>query len=244
MCIPLALDTPPIQLDDGGTTSDPCSAIATQSLIIRQTYCAGCHSPPAGMGGFDFVLDDARLVTAVSSVLDDAGMPERFIIPGDPDHSRLYRRVALGEMPPTQSPPLPALPAPNVSDISVLRYWITDCLGVTPVAADDGSAGDDAAPPDDDASPGSGSPTQPTLTPDAGGQGGAPNDAPGPPTGGGPPDAGSPPPPAGGGGAGSDAGTGRGGSDAGAGRPDSGFRPPFDAGVDGSRRFIVDAGRG
>jgi hypothetical protein len=83
------------------------------------------------MGGFDFVLDDERLKTAVSMTVDDAGKPLRFVVPGDPEQSRLYRRIVVGEMPPVQAPPLPANPIPAVSDVSVLRAWIASCLGAS-----------------------------------------------------------------------------------------------------------------
>jgi hypothetical protein len=125
---PVAIvDGTPIATDDGGTTGDPCVPTVEQARAIRQTYCAGCHAPPAKMGGFDFVMDDAKLLTAVSATVDDAGAPLPFLVPGDPDRSRIYHRAAVGEMPPVQAPPLPPNPAPTVSDLSVLRAWITTC---------------------------------------------------------------------------------------------------------------------
>ena len=143
---PVLLNGFPIELEDGARAAGPCDSIEQQSLEIRQEYCASCHSPPAKLGGFDFVLDDARLCSAVSSTAkDDAGNPARFVIPGDPDDSRLYHRMVVGEMPPTQTPPLPRASA---SDFSVLRTWILSCLdryGGADAASDGGGASEAAS---------------------------------------------------------------------------------------------------
>jgi hypothetical protein len=122
------VDGTPIALEDGGATDDPCAITAAQALEIRTTYCAACHAPPAKMGGFDFVLDDAKLRTALSSTVDAMGKPLRFLVPGDPARSRLYQRLWAGEMPPVQAPPLPPNPTPTVADVSVLRAWIANCV--------------------------------------------------------------------------------------------------------------------
>jgi hypothetical protein len=141
--IPVVTATPPIELADGSTTTDPAVATEQQSIAIRQKYCASCHAPPASMGGLGVILDDRALLDAVSStVTDDAGIAVRLVIAGNPEGSRLYERVVRGEMP-------PQAPRPTVSDISVLREWILTCL--VNLAAKDGgaaSAGDagDGAP--------------------------------------------------------------------------------------------------
>jgi hypothetical protein len=132
-CLPFDDSTPPIDLDDGGTTDAPCVRTVARALAIRRAFCASCHAPPAKMGGFDSVLDDRKLVTAVSAAAtDDAGAPARLIIPGDPEHSRLYRRVAeMGmpdQMPPIAPPTLPPNPSPSIAELSILRSWI-QCLG-------------------------------------------------------------------------------------------------------------------
>jgi hypothetical protein len=91
------------------------------------------------MGGFNFVLDDAKLVAAVSgegATYPDGGL-QRLVVPGDCDDSRLYHRIWAGEMPPS------GFPAPTVSEVSMIRAWIA-CLGGSP-AGEDG-AGDGGAP--------------------------------------------------------------------------------------------------
>jgi hypothetical protein len=134
----IALETPPVSLPDGGTTTDPCVLTTWQATDILRTYCAGCHgggSPGAHQGEtpFDFVLDFDKLKVARSTA---PGMP-RFAVPGFPEASRVYVRVARGEMPPMQPLGLPPLPRPTVSDISVLYEWIASCLG----PSEDGDGG-------------------------------------------------------------------------------------------------------
>jgi hypothetical protein len=135
----VALDTPPIDLDLQGedTTRDACVATTRDAREVLQRNCAGCHAPPAAMGGFRSILDFPVLVTLTSSTLRDpvTGKPVRLVIPGNPDGSRVYRRAAAGEMPPTRDASLPALPRPTISDISVLRQWISACLPEAPAAA-------------------------------------------------------------------------------------------------------------
>jgi hypothetical protein len=140
----VSLDTPSIELDfEGGTTRDACVATTEQARAILQRNCGGCHAPPAAMGGFRSILDFPVLVTLTSSTLRDpiTGAPVRLVIPGDPDGSRVYRRAAAGEMPPTRDASLPPLPRPTISDVSVLRQWIKDCLPQDPTLPPQADAG-------------------------------------------------------------------------------------------------------
>jgi hypothetical protein len=127
-----ALETPPIQLPSGGTTQNSCDRTTGQARDILSKYCAMCHgggSPSAQKGGFDFLLDFKRLTMARSGTVKDPRDPSMgmvFVVPGDPEISRVYRRIADNEMPPPQ---LDQLPRPNASDISVLYTWITSCVG-------------------------------------------------------------------------------------------------------------------
>ena len=131
----VSLDTPAIELDFEGedTTRDACTATTQQARAILERTCSGCHAPPASMAGFRSVLDFPVLVTLVSSTATDpeTGEPARLVVPGDPDGSRLYRRVASNEMPPMRDASLPPLPRPTISDVSVLRTWIERCLPQT-----------------------------------------------------------------------------------------------------------------
>jgi hypothetical protein len=168
--VPVLLDTPPIYLPDGGTTSNPCDDVELRSMTIRQTYCASCHEAPASQAGLGFILDDAQLSTALSqtAVLPDGG-PQRLLVPGSPYGSRLYQRVAAGlsgsaaGMPPVAQPGYPAIPRPSAADLSLLYGWIVACIPGTdgggyvtggayyaPTGADSGGpsagTGSDAAP--------------------------------------------------------------------------------------------------
>jgi hypothetical protein len=133
----VSLDTPPIELEGDDTTRDPCVATERQARAILERNCAGCHAPPAGMGGFRSILDFQALVNLTSSTLRDpvTGEPVRLVIPGDPAGSRLYRRAATGEMPPVRDATLPQLPRPSFSDLSVLEQWIDSCLPQVPAHA-------------------------------------------------------------------------------------------------------------
>jgi hypothetical protein len=115
--------------DDTQTTDDPCVKTEQDKTDVLTAYCARCHSGPTAVGlpPWDFVLDDAKLV---SELWIREGQPaQRFVIPGDPDHSAIYQRAAvIGDMPPQPTDlGTPRNPQPSLSDLSVLREWIMHC---------------------------------------------------------------------------------------------------------------------
>lgn len=123
---PVILETPPILLANGSTTTDPCTAVKAESMRIRETFCRSCHGPDGTQGQplFNFVLDDDKLTT---TTFVPSGL--LFVAKGDPEHSELYQRVSLGLMPPGASDIAnQSSIAPTISDVSVLREWIM-CLG-------------------------------------------------------------------------------------------------------------------
>jgi hypothetical protein len=133
--IPFLETTPAIYLPDGATTTNPCDDVEQASLGLRQTYCTSCHQSPAKQGGMDFILDDTRLVGAVSqTATDDAGQPLRLVVPGDPAHSWLYARVAAGAagsttgMPPPSAQSSAGISHCTAADLSVLYGWIFACV--------------------------------------------------------------------------------------------------------------------
>jgi hypothetical protein len=178
------LETPPIELDFDGkrTTTDPCTATREQALEILTTYCAGCHggrTPAEKHGDFNTILDTSALVMGVSSTVNDPQNPTmkmRLLVPGNPDDSRIYLRVSHGEMPPPAMLGLPPNPTPTISDISVLREWITNCIA--PTTAPPATGEGDGGPPTE---------TPPPASPDAGPSVGGKVDAGAPPSS--PPDA-------------------------------------------------------
>jgi hypothetical protein len=125
----VALETPAVELNDGGLASDSCVLTNDQVRAILTRSCASCHAPPGGAGGFRSILDWPTLITALSATATDpvSGNPVRLLVPGEPDQSRLYARLSRGEMPPRLDPALPQLPRPTISDVSVVREWITSC---------------------------------------------------------------------------------------------------------------------
>jgi len=125
-----SLDTPPIELEDGTTTRDPCVATTRQAREILTKHCAECHAPPGAAAGFRSILDFPELITLRSATAKDPDTQEfvRLVIPGEPEKSRLYLRARNGEMPPTRPPTELQLPRLTTSDVSVLRTWIKSCL--------------------------------------------------------------------------------------------------------------------
>jgi WD40 repeat protein len=75
---------------------------------ILKTHCHRCHGEGGSVeGGFNFALDLPRLTG------------RGLVVPGDPDRSPLFRRVAKGQMPPPGETPRPA-----DADVAALRAWI------------------------------------------------------------------------------------------------------------------------
>jgi hypothetical protein len=164
-----ALGTPGIEFvtptGEASSTTTPCEATAAHAMTILTLNCAPCHggrNPGERLGQppFDYVLNVEKLIAERSASVPDPlapaanripGTPNfqgmRFVIPGDPDNSRLYLRALNKEMPP---PPIVGMPdtvtsRPTVSDFSVLRQWIGACLeeGGGDDGDTDGGGGDD-----------------------------------------------------------------------------------------------------
>ena len=145
----IVLETPPIELPDGTTTTEACDLITLQARSILETNCASCHggaSPGARQGQppFDCVLDFDKLKSVASTAVRDPRDPSRgmrFLVPGDPDNSRIYVRMVRAEMPPVPPLGLDPIPLPSVSDLSLIRAWITSCMGVAEAMVPRGDAG-------------------------------------------------------------------------------------------------------
>src|SRR5579859_926702 len=135
--IPPELATPVIYNADGSTTANACDAVEQESMVILQRSCAPCHELPQQLGGFDYVLDDAKLTTSTSaSYKNNAGMLWPMVAAGEPSQSWIYERIVNGQMPPAQdvaqnligSQAAANLVRPSAADESVLYSWIL-CLG-------------------------------------------------------------------------------------------------------------------
>ena len=146
-----ALDQPALDLGDGKQANNGCEAVQLQAFEILDRNCAHCHggdTPGARQGTppFDCVLEPERMSTMLSVTAKDPDtlQPARFLVPGDPGHSRIYQRTLHGEMPPPDVIGLPANPRPSVSDLSVLRHWIESCIPASDSAPQVESSAPDA----------------------------------------------------------------------------------------------------
>ena len=150
-----SLDTPPIDLPNGDTTSDACMATTWNARDILSRYCGNCHGggddgARRGQPPFDYVLDFQRMTTARSATVPDPRDPSQgmvFMVPGDPEDSRVYQRIANDEMPPVLPVGLDPLPRPTISDLSVLYTFISSCMGPAAAPPDAGPM-PDASPTD------------------------------------------------------------------------------------------------
>jgi hypothetical protein len=144
--IPPILQTPVIYQADGATTTLSCDQVEAESLAIRDRACGPCHGPASGHGqdSFNYIMDDPKLTTMQSNNFgpNDGGL-YRMIVPGDTKDSWVYQRMLLGVsgtnntgMPPPDSKIMgligPQAAAtvvrPSPADVSVMYWWITQCL--------------------------------------------------------------------------------------------------------------------
>ena len=86
-------------------------------------------------------METSTIDTAINP---NTGQPWKFLIAGDPDNSRIYVRIASGLMPPADQNGETPKPRPTLSDVSVLRQWISSCLGGGAAGQSTGTAGPDA----------------------------------------------------------------------------------------------------
>jgi len=140
------LDGFPIELDDGGTTTDVCAQNTAKVTDLLERACHVCHNGPGAPNGFGFIMDFNMLKTSRtfnSAYKDVDGLNFRYLTPGHPEHSFIYVRAA--SYPPTMPPPQPPADIspyyPKTTDLSVLNYWITSCTFPDPLAGTTMDAG-------------------------------------------------------------------------------------------------------
>ncbi len=118
VAIPPITVAPGYVTDSGtvGVVAPTCEESTNDALRILKTNCAVCHEYPNAQASFSFVLDVDQLIATRSST------GKHFVEPGSPEQSRIYERIARGEMPP------PIIPQrPGQDDLSRLGQWITYC---------------------------------------------------------------------------------------------------------------------
>ncbi len=82
--------------------------LARRAQEVLRTHCYRCHGENGtAEGGVNFILDRDRLTA------------RRKLAPGDPERSRLFRRVRQGEMPPED-----VARRPGPDEIAALGHWI------------------------------------------------------------------------------------------------------------------------
>ena len=82
--------------------------LAVKAEAILRANCYRCHGQAGNVeGGLNYMLDRDKLVA------------HQKVVPGSPDDSPLFRRVAAGKMPPPGEGP-----RPSPADVAVLRHWI------------------------------------------------------------------------------------------------------------------------
>jgi hypothetical protein len=135
----------------GPAAADPCTMVRTDALRILKTNCAPCHQDPANQANFSFCLDVDKLAMATSST------GKKFLVPGSPEMSRVFERVANNEMPPAA-----ITQRPSKDDVNLLRQWITSCaqVGAGGFGKLDAGMAPDVAP-EPDPGPGCGKSRQP-----------------------------------------------------------------------------------
>jgi tetratricopeptide (TPR) repeat protein len=88
---------------------DP-TALAAKAQDLLKTHCYRCHGQDgANEGGFNYILDLAKLKA------------RKKVVPGEPDKSKLYRRLTSGSDP---MPPEEEKVRPSKDDIALLKRWI------------------------------------------------------------------------------------------------------------------------
>ena len=91
-----------------GRAADDPRSVAVRARGLLERYCYRCHGRDGSLeGGMNYVLDRDKLIT------------RKKVLPGDPLHSPLYKRVAAGKMPPPDEQP-----RPSAADVGLLKRWI------------------------------------------------------------------------------------------------------------------------
>jgi WD40 repeat protein/mono/diheme cytochrome c family protein len=95
-------------LSTGPAVAAEDDSLARKAQQVLEAHCHRCHGQDGAIeGGMNYILDLGKLVA------------RKKVLPGSPDTSPLYKRVAGGKMPPPGEEP-----RPTDADQAVLRAWI------------------------------------------------------------------------------------------------------------------------
>ena len=99
---------PPESGSLGGLTPPAQDELAAKAREVLRANCLRCHGQDGSVeGAMNYVADLGKLVA------------RKKVVPGDPDASRLFKRVADGTMPPPGEQPRPL-----AADVATLKAWI------------------------------------------------------------------------------------------------------------------------
>jgi hypothetical protein len=97
-----------ISPENSATDANDNALLARQVQETLANFCYRCHGQDGMVeGGFNYLMDRDQLVAS------------KKVVPGQPDKSRLFRRVVEGEMPPEDEKP-----RPGSDHVALLRRWI------------------------------------------------------------------------------------------------------------------------
>jgi hypothetical protein len=142
---PIIEDTPPIAIKTdpntgdplpGQETADPCVKTIQDSVDIRTKACGSCHEASKADGKvlgdpLNHILDPNAIVNVASPTMAWSKDGWKYIVPGNPEASLIYHRVAVvQDMPKPPTDVNQTAITVSISDMSVLRAWIM-CLATT-----------------------------------------------------------------------------------------------------------------
>ncbi|MDB5313209.1 MAG: domain, G-beta repeat [Gemmataceae bacterium] len=89
-------------------SADDKQELAAKAQTVFKTHCYRCHGQDGAIeGGLNYVADLGKLVA------------RKKVVPGNPDASRLYKRLDEGTMPPVDEKP-----RPSAAEVATIRKWI------------------------------------------------------------------------------------------------------------------------
>lgn len=91
-----------------GRADDAGQELARNGTALIEKYCYRCHGAQRNGSPLFVVLDRDGLINSKA----------KYVVPGKPDESYMWQRVADGEMPPEGEP------APSAAEKDVLKAWI------------------------------------------------------------------------------------------------------------------------
>src|SRR5581483_2273804 len=82
--------------------------LAQRAKAVFQAHCYRCHGQDGAVeSGFNYLMDLGQLVG------------RRKVVPGKPEESKVYLRMAKGQMPPPGEEP-----RPSPDDLDTVKRWI------------------------------------------------------------------------------------------------------------------------